>query len=208
MIVAFTNDSQRLADRVSKRYASKFQRVVSPARLEAFRQSGAPVRILHMTRYTNLDGSTPEFDPVGPAIFRSIRASRINGTPPNVFEGAIIVVDTNRVRGVSYQQLSAYIALVSLAMVDPEADTGEVDSILSLFADRDAGKTLPHDATNWDIAYLQGLYTGTNAIIANQKNAGIAVRMKYELDRVSPPIDDEERTRARRSSSAGSRIRR
>lgn len=67
---------------------------------------------------------------------------------------AIIILDIDQVGQVSGQQLADYIAMITLAQIDPEADTRSYASILNVFEDPDAAPGL----TNWDMAYLNGLY--------------------------------------------------
>lgn len=66
----------------------------------------------------------------------------------------IVIVDANKLNGISAQQLADYIAMVSLAQIDPEAETSAYATILNLFDDAGPPQTL----TDWDLAYLQGLY--------------------------------------------------
>ena len=54
----------------------------------------------------------------------------------------------------SGQQLADYVAMVTLAQNDPDADTGRYASILNVFDDPETATGL----TDWDQAYLRGLY--------------------------------------------------
>lgn len=69
----------------------------------------------------------------------------------NIFR-TVVIVDIDEVAGLSVQQLADYIAMVSLAQIDPDADTRAYDSILNVFDE--GAPTL----TGWDLAYLEGLY--------------------------------------------------
>lgn len=71
----------------------------------------------------------------------------------NIFR-AIIVVDVSKTGAVNSVQLADYIAMVSLAQIDPTADTSAYASILNVFNDPSSA---PH-LTEWDKAYLDGLY--------------------------------------------------
>lgn len=66
----------------------------------------------------------------------------------------IVIVDVDQVTGLSALQLADYIAMVSLAQIDPEADTSSYASILNVFETPEASDSL----TDWDLAYLGGLY--------------------------------------------------
>ncbi len=67
---------------------------------------------------------------------------------------AVVIVDVDQVSGLSALQLADYIAMVSLAQIDPDADTAAYGSILNVIDDPEGSATLTH----WDLAYLQGLY--------------------------------------------------
>ena len=71
----------------------------------------------------------------------------------NIFR-AIIVVDVSKTNAVNSMQLADYIAMVSLAQIDPTADTSAYASILNVFNDPSSAPYL----TEWDKAYLDGLY--------------------------------------------------
>lgn len=68
---------------------------------------------------------------------------------------SIVILDVDDVNSVSITQLADYIAMVSLAQIDPEADTSGYASILNVFDDASAAASL----TDWDLAYLEGLYS-------------------------------------------------
>ena len=53
------------------------------------------------------------------------------------------------------EQLSAYLTMISLAQIKPDGQTVAYDSILNLFAAPDRA---PAGLTDWDIAFLQGVY--------------------------------------------------
>jgi len=81
--------------------------------------------------------------------------SRIhNGTIDELWD-VIIIVDATKLTGTTWQQLADYLAVVSLAQINPKADPAEFDSILNLFSNPAAYSGL----TDWDRSYLQALYT-------------------------------------------------
>jgi hypothetical protein len=67
----------------------------------------------------------------------------------------IIIVDATKLTGMTWQQLADYLAVVSLAQINPKTDPAEFDSILNLFSNPAAYTGL----TDWDRSYLQALYT-------------------------------------------------
>lgn len=74
-----------------------------------------------------------------------------------------VIIDVDRLNGASLEQLSDYVAMVSLAQIDQDADTSGFDTVLNLFE----APASVDGMTGWDTAYLQGLY-GTSWYRINQ----------------------------------------
>lgn len=81
-------------------------------------------------------------------------ASRLTTSFVDDAKRSFVIVDVDQVQAVSLDQLADYVAMVSLAQIDPEADTSGYASILNIFDDPSQTPGL----TNWDRAYLIGLY--------------------------------------------------
>jgi hypothetical protein len=94
-------------------------------------------------------------DPMDMApIVNVFAASRLQTQIVDYIFRTVVILDIDQVTRVSGQQLADYVAMVTLAQIDPEADTSRYASILNVFDDPDAAAGL----TDWDHAYLQGLY--------------------------------------------------
>jgi hypothetical protein len=134
--------------------------------LEDFRDTDRPVRWWQMSlpvdsetgaRATRIPGecqdpcaTTADYAPQI-AVFA---ASRLKTQIVDNIIRTIVIVDVDQVSHLSVQQLADFIAMVSLAQIDPDADTRAYASILNLFDDPEAYAGL----TEWDRAYLGGLY--------------------------------------------------
>ena len=135
------------------------------AALHRFVASQAPVRWWQVSMPTNSDTglgatriagdcrnacTTPE--DLAPLVF--VMPSRLS-TPivDNIFR-TVVILDVDQVNRISGRQLADYVAMITLAQIDPEADTSRYASILNVF---DAPDTAP-GLTDWDKAYLEGLY--------------------------------------------------
>ena len=93
--------------------------------------------------------------------------SRLNDQTEDILKRVFIIVDVDQLNGASIQQLGDYVAMVAMAQVDPDADTGRFDTILNLFDDP---ATAPTGLTGWDRAYLEGLYdAGSETHRINQR---------------------------------------
>lgn len=99
--------------------------------------------------------------------------SRLSSQYVDVLKRVFIIVDVDRLNGATAQQLGAYLAMVALAQVDPDADTSQFDTILNLFDDPAAA---PPGLSGWDQAYLEGLYgSGSESHRINQRSQVQAV---------------------------------
>lgn len=87
-------------------------------------------------------------------ILSVFAASRLTTQIVNDIYKSYVIIDSNQVKNVSPQQLADYIAMVALAQINPDADTSRYASILNLFD----GNMAPAGLTEWDRAYLKGLY--------------------------------------------------
>ncbi len=98
----------------------------------------------------------PEQDVFGYAPLRRVAAaSNIQTSLEDVLARSFVVIDVERLEGVTLQQLGDYVAMVALVQVDPAADTSRYETILNLFNDPQGIDGL----SGWDLAYMQGIYT-------------------------------------------------
>jgi hypothetical protein len=159
ILIVFTSDSDNFVKKALAQDASVFSKydltmTAGRKALKAFETSTAPVRWWHVTHRVTADGI--QYVP-GQSV-RVRGATRTKSNARSDFDRAIVVVDASRVRSVRFAAFADYLAFVSLAQIDPEADAGGVPTILSLFADRDAGREPAAGMTDWDNAYLAGVY--------------------------------------------------
>lgn len=106
-------------------------------------------------------------------------ASRIRNSLRDDLSQVIIIVDVDRVAGVDLGALADYLAVISLAQIDPELDPGPYDTILSLFSE---GASPPPGLTDWDRAFLQGLYSAEQIDeAANGRIGNVARTMADEI---------------------------
>ena len=99
--------------------------------------------------------SSEIYNPLLSAPSIMVNSSRLSTEIRDDSKRIFVIVDADKVSGVSVEQLGDYVAMVSLAQINPEADTSGYATVLNLFADPERTSGL----TNWDKAYLQGLYT-------------------------------------------------
>jgi hypothetical protein len=119
----------------------------------------------------------PDADAItGTQAVRS-QGSRIRAAERQDFSRVIVIVDGARASGYPIDSLADYIAMVTLAQIDPSAQTRDYPTILNLF-DEDPDR-ISFEMTNWDMAYLDGLYRTTrNAASSTQQVREISRRMQ------------------------------
>jgi hypothetical protein len=136
------------------------------AALQRFRTSEAAVRWWQVTMVVDELGNPAIMLPQNTAFVGSevggstgaptIRgiASKLRRPTSDVLWGSLVIVDGRKVAGLQWPQLAAYLAMVSLAQIEPDSPPAGYDSILNLFT----ADTPPPDLTAMDEAYLRALY--------------------------------------------------
>lgn len=152
--------------------------------LEEFTTTTAPVRWWHVNQTVSGDGQSMAGDSSGSLVMRTSQPpGRLRRATRQDFARVLIIVDARQANGITFQALSDYLAMVSLAQLDPEGETTGVPTILNLFAERDAGGQVPLAMTQWDEAYLDGLYNARRTAPTDLwQRRDIAARMVESLD--------------------------
>jgi hypothetical protein len=117
----------------------------------------------------NTFGSTP--------VFRGADLPLLQFSELPDLSSVIAVVDFNRVVGLDLGQLADYIAMMGLTELKPDADIGELPSILRLFTT--SGDARPQGLTAWDRTFIRELYA-TDTMYRGQR-IEIAQRMYRDL---------------------------
>jgi len=113
--------------------------------------------------------------------------SRIHSGIVDELKYVIIVVDATKLTGTSWGQLADYLALVSLAQINPEADPQSFDSILNLFSNPAAYSGL----TDWDESYLQSLYAADQRRVLSLQRNEIVSRIVEQEQSLSEDTSSE-----------------
>jgi hypothetical protein len=132
--------------------------------VKQFLQSRRAIRVWYNTRVGCNDGAPPastaviiggfSLPGIQPPYCTSIDTRITNGSTHSIVTSAIVVIDLRRMKKMTIGQMADYIALVSLADVQLDADPGTTPSILQLFGHG----TPPQGLTVWDRALLYSLY--------------------------------------------------
>lgn len=168
IVIAGTSDGAGLARDMVGRYRSNFFRYGyttsnrGSAALAVFQESEAPIRWWHVSLPIVVDtGAAAIRLPGGGAVANPCRA-RSGSWVANCDEVTdritrmVTIVDVDALEGVNLAQLADYLALISLAQIEPDADYSEFNTVLNLFHPTIAVSGL----TDWDMVYLRALYSG------------------------------------------------
>ena len=158
-----------------------------------FVESDAPVRWWHVNRTHTRDGFAVKetfqiprgIESSGAPVLRlSGNLSRLNRTTRQDFAAAMIIVDANALGAIAFNWdgLADYLAMVTLSQLDPDADTSGYPTILNIFGQSAGGESV-RAMTDWDVAYLRGLYDTTReARSVNVQESEIASSMGRDLN--------------------------
>jgi hypothetical protein len=104
-------------------------------------------------------------------------ASRLLFNASREFTRIFVIADQGRLHGVTLGQFADYVAMVGLAKLTPDARLGDTPTILKLFAG--APQAAPPGMSDWDQAYLKGLYATEQR--SRLRRSQIARKMVREL---------------------------
>jgi hypothetical protein len=94
----------------------------------------------------------------------------------------LVIVDTRDTAGIPAQAVADYLSMATLVQLNPDADLSAFPSILNLFHPRPGGAAPLTGLTDWDVAYLHGLYGMTReAANSRQQQSEIARAMAAEV---------------------------
>lgn len=187
VVVIFADDGRTMADALVEADRQAFHLGVGgldrgKVALRRFRESEAPVRWWHVSmpvvgatgaRAIRMPGDAgPVYVPGEGLVNR--------GRPvTDMLNKVIVIVDAAKVEGIAGDQLADYLAMVSLAQVDPDGDTSGYDSILNLFDAPVARNGL----SSWDRGYLEALYDSWPERLVGSHHAAAVTRVLERQDR-------------------------
>lgn len=212
IFIAATDDGDAMARDMVRSRRREFRTGVSGtdrggAALRAFQNSGRLIRWWHVSLPVDdetgnpvrrLPGQAPvewtgrRLEKLTDFGVNSLLASpsRLSSQIRDDLQQAIIVVDIDALDQATFAQVTDYVALVALAQIDAEAETGGFNTILNLF---DSTAPAAGAMTDWDAAFLRGLY-GAEYGRANPNADASAVADAMERSLTTDPAGAEERS--------------
>lgn len=185
--IIFTSDGAALADNLVRSNRSAFRPYGGAGgttqglqALAEFATSDAAVRWWQVTmpvdRMGNIAVNTPQFGI--PTI--SSPGSRITNSVSSLLLATYVIVDATKTGNVHWDALADYLAMVSLAQVDPGGVPSNYNSILNLFKTTNAAARL----TELDRSYLRALYRMDTRRMPGMQRGLLASTMVLEQDRM------------------------
>lgn len=135
-----------------------------------------PVRVWRSTTLNNADGTGPSVAVDQVPLFRGENSLLVSGVAENI-DAVVVMIDTKQTGTATFGQLADFVAMVSLARIDLNANLASSTTILCLFVP--SVETLPPGLTDWDRAFLKGLYKSRAAL--TNKRSHIARSMAQDL---------------------------
>ncbi len=177
--VLFVTDPKATFDRLSRSRPLLGQTAADIRRIRA--QTDA-ARVWIDTERRSRDGDRPSYAPNHPAILSTTMSSRISLAVRNDIVGAVVLIDRERVAGLSLTRIGDYIAYRALAGIATLPDDRHC-SIATLF-DSERSAPAPPGMSRFDRAYLTALY-GTRAdlpLIAQRLSIAQSIAAKLAND--------------------------
>lgn len=116
-------------------------------------------------------------------INRSTRTpSRITPPARPAFMAAVVVIESKALEGLSTTQLADYAAMRAFARIDPARMDASAPSTILRILDAAADSEVPVTLTQWDFAFLKGLYSSPNNLYAPSQRSEIRRVMEQEME--------------------------
>lgn len=144
----------------SQRDTTMFGDDAGATRIKKFLHAPIPIRVWYNAKLYASDGTplTVAVDGAlqGFLLNRDAMGFRLTRDEVRDLTSVVVLHDARRLKGVTFGQLSAYIAMVGLAEIRLDAHLSEAPSILQLFTA--SGHKSPPGLSPWDQAFLKALY--------------------------------------------------
>jgi hypothetical protein len=161
LYVVVTDNPDDLLQKWFDRDANLFSTCNGMGYVKQFLRSRQPVRVYYNARFSSDSGSPIELQSLHLELsgdgcrFSGGVDTRLRYGSVQELTSVIIVVDSRRTANVNMGQLADYIAMVGLAQIRLDKETGTAPTILRLF--RQVDPQLP-GLSPWDQAFLRSLY--------------------------------------------------
>lgn len=167
LYVVVTSDPDLLIEKWVKRDRRSFNTCSGFGYIREFLHSRRPIRVLYNAALRSSDGANRDVGALYVAGWSldfslnsctsaGVAGTRLSYGAVQALSSVIIVVDSGRIAHLNMGQLADYVAMVGLAQIRLDGNTGTAPSILALFRESDSP---PQGLSLWDQSFLDGLYS-------------------------------------------------
>jgi hypothetical protein len=180
ILVLFVRNGQGVIKNMTKKESYLFKNI-SHAEMKDLAADPGPVHVWVNTEVRSRQGDRLQGDNsadltqvptlnVGQAQSHIFLANRLDIT------SAVIMIDIKAVDGLGVPQIADYVTMRTFARTNPMEGDPAATTILSLFDPGNAAR--PRALTDFDLAYLQAVYGGTDGLNAASKLASINSKLR------------------------------
>jgi len=156
--------------------------VNSAGRRLTIREDGSHATSWHIPDLLNTDGTQATIDHNGIYHVKG-EASHVRPTARPHFLASVLVIDASALVGLTTTEVGDYAAMRTFAQTDPtKLGSRPAPPTILTILDAPDGATLPLTLTEWDFAFLRGLYSSEKNQYAVTQRRQIARSMRSELD--------------------------
>lgn len=194
VLIIATDDAPTLAramvERSPNAFRPRYSGAARPAsQLEIFQTRDSPVRWWHVSMPVTRDTGRPAVALPGmdPPMINSW-GSRLTTPITSRLLRAYVIIDVDQAEGLSFRQLADFVAMVTFAQVDPDAEISGFPTILNVFDN----PNIAFGLTDWDQDYLEALYgSEMNQRHPNQQTGAVASLMFRERRQAQRDADTD-----------------
>jgi hypothetical protein len=168
VVVIMADNLLRELQRLSREKSGLVLAALSGKDLKTVLQEEGPVHVVTATELRTSDGNRPHLSTLmqnDAPQYDIHEVSMLHPSTRQDIESVLVLMENSATMGKSLQQLGDYAALRALADVKDDHVAPTPPTILSLFQ----GPGAPAGMTDYDRAYLAGLYRGSPAMTADAK---------------------------------------
>ena len=181
--VIVTADKREFIETLARRRPQSFE-TLSPSQIRRLAQSPGPAAAWQLEGLVDEDGIPLYVDPELGALRNNgfASASRIRTPTRSAFDAAALVVESGALDGLTTIQLADYAAMRLFAKVDPARLPATAPPTILNVLTTPMGSPVPITMTNWDLAFLRGLYGSAPDLQVSGQRSEIGRLVNRELN--------------------------
>ena len=182
-LIFVTADKKALLDSIRKTRPRLFGEL-TPGQISVLANSRDPAIVWQVLETRSADGRMLAGGGGNdrPEALYGVTSSRLLPQTRVDFGAAVVVLEASAIANLTLTQIADYAAMRAFAHTDPEAAAKQsAPTILTLIADKQAGRPSPLSVTEWDLAYLKSLYGISNMLQAGAQRGELQQLMRKNL---------------------------